>query len=78
MRLDLFPGPSWFSRGCVDELFSAGVVRRRRRRRLHDRTQDGVEMVGEMVATWIDVDGRRESLDEEGLLDASADPVLLS
>ena len=53
------------------------VVRKRRRRRLYDGIENRVEVVGEMVATRINVYGGRESLYEEGLLDAPADPVML-
>ena len=77
LRLDLPPRSSWSTGGRVDEEFVTWVVRRRRRRRLHDGIENRVEVVGEMVATRIDIYGWRESLYEEGLLDASADPVML-
>ena len=77
MGLDLPPRSSWSSGGRVDERFATRVVRKRRRRRLYDGIENRVEVVGEMVATRIDVYGGRESLYEDGLLDASADPVML-
>ena len=41
----------------VDEGFRGGVVRMRCRRRSNEFFEDRVEMVGELVTPWVDVDG---------------------
>lgn len=47
-------------------------------RRSYIFLEDGVEMGKECVPTWVNVNGGLEGLDENGFLDASFDPVLLT
>ena len=39
--------------------------------------EDAVEMVGELMATRINVYGRIEGLDKNGLFDPSFDPIMI-
>ena len=55
----------------------ASVVRSRGSRSSDDIAMDFVEVGGELMTPWIDVDGWVKGLDVDGLLDAPPDPVLL-
>ena len=50
--------PPWSARSRVDEGFRVRIMRGRRRRPV-ERTKDGVEVVGMVVATRVDVDRGR-------------------
>ena len=50
-------------------------MRRRRRRRSYFVLKNDIEMGGESVATWIDVDRGVDGSDVKGLFDAPLDPV---
>ena len=73
----LFPRPALTTRGCAEKIFDGSVMSRRRRRRGNVFTQNVVEVVGEFVAAWIDVDGGVEGLDVYRLFYAPLDPVVL-
>lgn len=51
----------------VDEVLRGGIVSRRRRRYGSDVSEYFVKVIGELVATGVDVNGGVESLYENGL-----------
>ena len=75
MRGGQIPRPTLAARGRIDEPFDVSIVRGRSRRSSDDGVEDGVAVVGEVVAAWVDVYGGLEGFDEAGLFEASPDPI---
>ena len=65
------------SGGCVDKGFGIRVVGFRGGRESDDIFEDFVEVSGEVVSAWVNIDGGVKSFDVEGFLDASFDPIVL-
>ena len=65
------------SGGCVDKGFGIRVVGFWGGGESDDIFEDFVEVGGEVMSAWVNIDGGVESLDVKGFLDASFDPIVL-